>query len=152
MCGQCCITRRGRAAETHRVRPPHALPPSLSSPRRVRERWARIETGTRVRWLNRVGCVQADRASRVDRTYRYMHFSIRADPGVTPLLILRVPFRMERCLKSKVSAIVLYLDIAHMNVRSGKIVMRVGHVAGNVAVTDVHRNLCSLSWLRMELS
>lgn len=24
MCGQCCITRRGRAAETHRVRQPHA--------------------------------------------------------------------------------------------------------------------------------
>lgn len=68
-------------------------------------------------------------------------------PGVTPLLISCVPFRMERCLKSKVSVIVLYLDIVHTSVRSGKIVMHVGYVAGNVAVVDANHNLCSFSGL-----
>lgn len=69
-------------------------------------------------------------------------------PGVTPLLISCVPFRMERCLKSKVSVIVLYLDIVRTSVCSGKIVMHVGYVAGNsVAVVDVNHNLCSFSGL-----
>lgn len=69
------------------------------------EGWARIETRTESRtarqdWL----CYGL--TVRVDRTYRYMHFSIYA--GLrrfpAPFLIPRVPFRTVRCLKSKVSS------------------------------------------------
>lgn len=58
MCGQCCITRRGRAAETHRVWQPHVLYLylSLSLSREERDEPA-LKSGTGVERLDRIGCV-----------------------------------------------------------------------------------------------
>lgn len=123
MCGQCCITRRGRAAETHRVWQPHVLYLYLSLSCGERDEPA-LKSRTGVEQLDRIG---RKLTVHVDRTYRYMQFldprrpsasSRRSRIRVCPiqdraLLEIKASRLLCRILTSRIRAMLFGQDIAH---------------------------------------